>query len=332
MARTRSFTCAAPEPRLDRFLHAHLPEYSRTRLQALIQAGAVRLNGAAQLRPSAGLEAGDRVEVTLLPAPPSRLEPADIPLDVLYEDEDLAVINKPAGLVVHPGAGQREGTLAQALLHRYGRLPEAGGAHRPGIVHRLDRGTSGVIVVARNDLAHQHLAAQFQARTVEKSYVALVQGAVVGAGEMHQAIRRDRRHRIRMTTRGSQAGREAHTDYQSVEIFRPPAATPAKLRSACTFTWLRIRIHTGRTHQVRVHMAALGHPVVGDRLYGAAAALAGPGGLEGERPQRAMLHAAELAFQHPRSGERLRFTAPLPEDMAALLERLRGAGPPPGTL
>ncbi|HUX67235.1 MAG TPA: RluA family pseudouridine synthase [Terriglobales bacterium] len=327
MAGKRAFTCQAAAPRLDRYLQACLPEMSRTRLQGLIQAGAVRVNGAPRLRPSTAVGAGDRVEVALAPPPSSTLVPEDIPLEVLYEDDDLVVVNKPAGLVVHPGAGSRSGTLVHALLHRYGQLSEAGGAARPGIVHRLDKGTSGVMVVARNDFAHARLAQQFQARQVEKYYLALVQGAMAApTGEVAQAIRRDPHHRLRMTTRagrGERAGREALTRYQVLETFRPPAATAARQRAASSYSWLRLRIHTGRTHQIRVHMAGLGHPVVGDRLYGAAGALAGPGELAGLRPPRVMLHAAELAFVHPRSGAALRFRAPLPAEMQALLEALR---------
>ncbi|HVA62977.1 MAG TPA: RluA family pseudouridine synthase [Terriglobales bacterium] len=333
MAAKTAFTCQQAAPRLDRFLHACLPDMSRTRLQGLIQAGGVRVNGAPSLRPSTAVAAGDRVELTLAPPPPSTLTPEDIPLDVLYEDDDLVVVNKPAGLVVHPAAGTRSGTLVHALLHRYGTLSETGGAARPGIVHRLDKGTSGVMVVARNDFAHQRLAQQFQARQVEKYYLALVQGTMAApTGEAAQAIRRDRRHRLRMTTRGGgeDVGREALTRYQVLEAFRPPAGTPAGLRAACSYSWLRVRIHTGRTHQIRVHMAALGHPVVGDRLYGAAAALAGPGALAGLRPERVMLHATELAFTHPRTGAALRFTAPPPPEMQTLLAELRAACQPSG--
>ncbi|MGH9481387.1 MAG: RluA family pseudouridine synthase [Terriglobales bacterium] len=326
MAEIARFTSTAALPRLDRFLSDCLPEFSRTRVQALIRAGSVRVNGAHAIRSSAALAAGDQVEVELAPAAPSGLEPEAIPLEVLYEDDDLAVVNKAAGLLVHPGAGQSGGTLVHALLHRYRDLSSLGGEARPGIVHRLDRFTSGVMVVARNDYAHRRLAEQFQGRRVEKVYLALVQGTMAApAAEIKLAIRRDRRHRLRMTARASHgdAGREAHTRFQVLEAFRPPPGTPAARRSASSFSWLEVRIHTGRTHQIRVHMAALGHPVVGDRLYGAAAAMAGPGALAGFHPLRPMLHAARLALQHPRTGAALAFAAPLPSDMEELLARLR---------
>lgn len=329
MAEERVFDCGDEAGRLDRFLADCLPQLSRTRVQALIRAGAVRINGSRAGRPSAALRTGDRVEVELAPPEPTGLEPEAIPLEVLYEDADLAVVNKPAGLLVHPGAGQRRGTLVHALLHRYREadgLSRVGGAGRPGIVHRLDRFTSGVMVVARNDRTHRKLAEQFQARQVAKTYLALVHGVMAsGAGEVRLPIRRDRHHRVRMTARPSrtESGREARTSYRVLETFPAPRATPAARRAACSYCWLEVCIHTGRTHQIRTHMAALGHPVVGDRLYGAAAALAGPGGLAGLKPPRPMLHAADLAFQHPETGEAMHFAAPLPAEMAEILRRLQ---------
>ncbi|MGH9393726.1 MAG: RluA family pseudouridine synthase [Terriglobales bacterium] len=327
MAET-GFTTATEAARLDRFLSQQLPAWSRTRLQALIRAGAVAINGQPCSRPSAALEAGDRVAVALeqLPAAtPSSIEPEAIALDIIYEDEDLAALNKPAGLLVHPGAGQRSGTLANALLHRYGTLSAVGGEARPGIVHRLDRSTSGVMVVARNDFAHRGLAQQFQARQVEKIYWALVQGVVQpDAGEIQLGIGRDLAHRKRMTTRRPEIhSRAAHTSFRVLERLRPPAGVPAAQRAACSYSWLQLRIHTGRTHQIRVHLAALGHPVVGNRLYGAAGVLAGPGELAGHRLDRVMLHAGELGLRHPRSGEPLQFTAALAPEIAALLQQAR---------
>ncbi|MGH9487893.1 MAG: RluA family pseudouridine synthase [Terriglobales bacterium] len=334
-AGARAQWSAAAAGRLDRLLQTEWPQWSRARLQAQIRAGAVHVNGRVEVRPAAKLQAGDRVEIQLAAPPPvaARAGAEAIPLDILFEDDWLAVVNKPAGLVVHPGAGQASGTLVNALLHRYGRLSESGGEQRPGIVHRLDRSTSGVMVIARTDAAHQHLSAQFQARTVVKRYDALVQGVpAAAAGEIELAVARDLRQRVRMTTRRPAAhGRAAHTSYRVREAFPAPPATPPQLRAACSFALVELRLHTGRTHQIRVHLAAVGHPVIGDHLYGGAAQLAGPGELAGWAPPRVMLHAAELEFSHPGSGERLRFTAPWPEEMESLGQRLRGALPLPPT-
>ncbi|MGH9413450.1 MAG: RluA family pseudouridine synthase [Terriglobales bacterium] len=316
---TRTAEAAA---RLDQFLHAHLPDWSRARLQAQIRAGAVRVNDSEQIRPGIQLRLGDRIEVRLGAVPPvaPRALPEAIPLAILYEDEDLAVIDKPVGLVVHPGAGQPSGTLVNALLHRYGRMSATGGEQRPGIVHRLDRTTSGVLVVARTDFAHQQLSEQFQARTVIKLYRAVVHGIPrTASGDIRLPVGRDLRHRVRMTTRRPEEhARGAHTAYRVLEAFPDPAR----------FSALELRLYTGRTHQIRVHLAAIGHPVVGDRLYGAAAALSGPGDLNGWQPPRVMLHAAELEFEHPRSHERMRFAAPLPAAVEALCISLRRACEP----
>lgn len=312
--------------RLDQHLRSQFPEQSRARLQAQIRAGAVRVNGAEVTRPGTLLRAGDEIAMqaaALAPIAP-HAEAEAIPLEVLYEDDDLAVINKPAGLVVHPGAGQATGTLVNALLHRYGRLSAAGGAQRPGIVHRLDRSTSGVMVIARTDWAHQQLSAQFQARSVVKIYRALVHGLAPAEGDIRLPVGRDLRQRVRMTTRRPEAhARSARTSFHRLEAFPAPEGTPAKFRTACSFSELELRLYTGRTHQIRVHLAAVGHPVVGDRLYGAAATLAGPGDLAGWQPPRVMLHAAELEFTHPRSHERLHFTAPFPKEMDDLCIALR---------
>ncbi|TAN20943.1 MAG: RluA family pseudouridine synthase [Acidobacteria bacterium] len=325
---------ATQAERLDLFLHAQLPDQSRARLQAQIRAGAVRVNGAEATRPGAVLRVGDLIEMqaaALAPVAP-HAEAEAIPLEVLYEDDDLAVINKPAGLVVHPGAGQARGTLVSALLHRYGRLSAAGGEQRPGIVHRLDRTTSGVIVVARTDFTHQQLSAQFQARSVVKIYRALVHGLTAADGDIRLPVGRDLRQRVRMTTRRPEAhARSARTSFRRLAAFPAPQDTPAKLRAACSFSELELRLFTGRTHQIRVHLAAVGHPVVGDRLYGAAATLAGPGALAGWQPPRVMLHAAELEFTHPRSHERLHFRAPVPVEMENLRLALRSPVPDSGT-
>jgi 23S rRNA pseudouridine1911/1915/1917 synthase len=317
--------------RLDRAAALHLPGWSRTRVQALIRAGGVLVNGAVQTRAGRLVEAGDALEVRAPAAAPAEtaLQPEAIPLAVLYEDDDLAVIDKPAGLVVHPGAGRRSGTLVNALLARYGRLSSGGrgNAGRPGIVHRLDRETSGVMVVARNDFTHHRLSAQFQARSVEKRYRALAHGIPkLTGGDIELPVGRDRLRRVKMTTRRPPShARPAHTRYRVAAVYAAPAGTPPRLRSACSYAAWELELLTGRTHQIRVHLAALGHPLIGDRLYGAPAVLAGPGELTGWQPPRVMLHAALLAFTHPRSGERMRWAAPPPADMVALEARLRQA-------
>lgn len=311
------------EQRLDRFLAAQLPDLSRARLQAMIRAGAVLRDGAPLLRPSEKLRGGEVLQVRIDSRPPLALEAQDLPLDILYEDEDLVVLNKPAGMVVHPGSGCREGTLANALLHHFETLSRHGGDDRPGIVHRLDRFTSGVLAVARTDAAHQALAQQFQARTVEKMYWALVHGSVrKDHGEIDAPIDRDRNRRTRMTTT-RQGGREARTEYWAQERFivQVPQRGSSRLRTVA-YTWLKVRIHTGRTHQIRVHLASIGHPVAGDILYGAPAALPGPGSLTGLKLPRVFLHAGQLCLDHPRTGERLCFTAPLPTELQEWLRIL----------
>lgn len=324
-AEHRNWT-AVEADRLDLFLHRQVPNQSRARLQAQIRTGAVRVNGAEVTRPGTLLRAGDQVVMQAASLTPvaAYAEAEAIPLEVLYEDADLAVLNKPAGLVVHPGAGQARGTLVNALLHRYGRLSAAGGAQRPGIVHRLDRTTSGVMVIARTDFSHQQLSAQFQARSVVKIYRALVHGLTPAEGDIRLPVGRDLRQRVRMTTRRPEAhARSARTSFRRLEAFPAPQHTPAGLRAACSFSELELRLYTGRTHQIRVHLAAVGHPVVGDRLYGAGAALAGPGELAGWPPPRVMLHAAELEFTHPHSHERLHFRAPIPAEMEEFCLALR---------
>ncbi len=311
---------AAPDEgglRLDAWLARRLPFLSRARLQALIAAGHVLLDGA-PARSSARLRAGQAVSVHV-PAPaPATPEPEDIPIDVVHEDSRVVVVNKPAGLVVHPGAGNARGTLVNALLGHVRDLSGVGGVLRPGIVHRLDRGTSGLLVVAKDDETHRSLARQFAGRTVEKEYLALVLGQPVRAsGEVDTPIGRDPVHRQKMSVR-ARRGREARTSWRVEERFDGAAL-------------LRVRIHTGRTHQIRVHLASIGHPVAGDGVYGgtrtpssrradARAAL--------QSLERPALHAARLAFTHPASGERLTLEAPLPPDLVAVLERLRAASRP----
>ena len=284
--------------RLDSYLHERLPEYSRARLQEWIKAKRVNVNGAPAKR-SYLLRGGERIEVNPAELPPLRAVPEDLPLEILYEDADVIAVNKPAGMVVHSGAGRHAGTLVNALLHRFGKLSTAGGELRPGIVHRLDRLTSGVILVARTDAAHRHLAEQFSGRKVEKVYIALVHGRMkTDLGRITAPITRDPVRRVRMKA-GLARGRSALTEYRVLRQFEK-------------FSLLEVRIGTGRTHQIRVHLASIGHPVVGDKLYGA------PGGVLG----RYFLHAQRITFTRPSTGERITVTAPLPSELERYLGNL----------
>ena len=283
--------------RLDHFLQARLGEYSRARLQAWIKEGRVLVDGAASQDGSlcCGRASGWR----LRPAEPPPLQalPEDLPVDVLYEDASVMAVNKPAGLVVHAGAGAHSGTLVNRLVHRFQSLSQVGGDLRPGIVHRLDKGTSGVLLVARTDSSHRNLAAQFAARSVEKTYLALVEGRVrTDSGRITKPIARDPVHRTRMTA-GLASGRAALTDWRVLQRFEK-------------FTYLEVRIGTGRTHQIRVHLANSGHPVAGDRLYG------------GKAAGRIFLHAWRIGFVSPATGERVAVEAPLPEELEGWLARL----------
>ncbi len=293
--------------RLDALL-ALLADVSRSQVRRWIDEGRVRV-GDAPARASLRVRAGDRIDAHP-PAPlPSPLEPEAIPLSILHEDVDLVVLDKPAGLVVHPAPGHPGGTLVNALLHHCGDLAGVGGVTRPGIVHRLDQGTSGVMVAAKNDAAHRALAEQFQDHSIEREYRALVRG-VPGPdeGRIERAIGRHRRDRKRMSVHVD-AGRDAST------VWRVLARFPRSERS-----WLSVHPETGRTHQIRVHLASVGLPLAGDPVYGRARRRGGRSPDAGlERPA---LHAAVLGFRHPRSGERLRFEAPLPPDLAALLAAL----------
>jgi 23S rRNA pseudouridine1911/1915/1917 synthase len=282
--------------RLDHFLQEQLPGFSRSRLQEWIKAGRVLVNSRAE-RASHTVREGDLVEVEPAAPAPLAASPEDIPLEILYEDADLIAINKPAGMVVHAGAGVRDGTLVNALLHRFGALSSEGGALRPGIVHRLDRYTSGVLLVAKHDAAHRGLAEQFAGRRIRKIYLALVHGSVkADHARIEKPIARDPVRRVRMTARLAH-GRTAWSEYRV-------------LRRFANFTLLEVRIGTGRTHQIRVHLSSIGHPVVGDRLYGAAAAVPGRKALG-----RYFLHAASIGFEQPSTGEPVEVSAPLPPDL-----------------
>jgi 23S rRNA pseudouridine1911/1915/1917 synthase len=286
--------------RLDQFLAKRFPEYSRSRLQQLIRGGFVRLNEQST-RSRQIVRGGDKIDLIEPPLEKIEIRPEPIPLDVLFEDDDLIVINKPAGLTVHPGAGQREHTLVNALLSHCTTLSGIGGKERPGIVHRLDKETSGCLVVAKNDIAHRQLSKQFAARTVEKIYLALVAGKLrKAAGVIEEKIGRHPVHRKRMRVT-SVRGRTATTEYRVI-------------RSSNHASLIECLLHSGRTHQIRVHLHHLGHPVLGDKIYAPRFAKNLP---------RQMLHAWKLGFHHPRTGEWRNFEAPLPADFA---EAIAAAG------
>ncbi len=286
--------------RLDRFLALELPEFSRSRLQALITDGCVKLNGTVP-RTRELVKVGDLVQVEVPALEKIEAAPEEIAFPILFEDEDLIVIDKPAGLVVHPGAGNEDGTLVNALLHHCSTLSGIGGKERPGIVHRLDKETSGCLVVAKNDTAHRELSKQFAARTLKKIYLALVAGQLKkNSGTIDAPIARHPVHRQRMSVSRTSRGRSAMTEYRVV-------------RAGLEMSMVECALHSGRTHQIRVHLHHLGNPVLGDKLYAAKTAKGFP---------RQMLHAWRLGFTHPRSGEWKEFEAPLPADFAAALARL----------
>jgi 23S rRNA pseudouridine1911/1915/1917 synthase len=294
--------------RFDQALAEMFPEYSRSRLAEWIRSGDARLGGEI-VRPRDPVRGGEEVVLTAVLETQTRAEPEDIPLEILYEDSEVFVIDKPAGLVVHPGAGNPTGTLVNALLHRD---PTLSTLPRAGIVHRLDKDTSGVMVVARTLPAHTALVAQLAARAVHRQYLAVVVGALVSGGTAASAIDRHPRDRIRMAVR--EDGRDAVTHYRLRERFRAHTA-------------LECRLETGRTHQIRVHMAHLKHPIVGDPVYGGSLKLpkgASPELIEALRGfKRQALHAETLEFKHPVSGEPVRCTAPVPDDMQQLMRMLR---------
>jgi len=331
LARTIAAPAEARGQRLDTFLAAQLEGVSRSRVQLLLDQGDVLVNGV-RVKASHKLRGGEQLTVTGDPHPaPLKAVPEAIPLAIVYEDADLAVVNKPAGMMVHAGSGQNDtarsgGTLVNAVLHRFQALSSTGGDLRPGIVHRLDKSTSGLIIVAKNDRAHAALGAMFSGRHVKKTYVALVHGSVLREkGTISAAVSRDPIRRTRMTTRPSENARTAISHY---EVVRRLITRFGK------FTLVRVRIETGRTHQIRVHMASIGHPVVGDTLYGGAAQLteqtaAGGNQSAGKKPDaerlrlgRNFLHSAKLEFAQPITGKSLELEAPLPEELTAFLSSI----------
>ncbi|MFN3743029.1 MAG: RluA family pseudouridine synthase [Anaerolineales bacterium] len=299
---TLHYSSESPD-RLDRFLSQQLTEFSRTRLQGLIEDGFVRVNGLVVTKNGYKLTPGDRLEIRIPPPAPSSLVPEAIPLEVIFEDADVVVINKPAGIVVHPAAGHERGTLVHALLNYLPELEGIGGEERPGIVHRLDKETSGLMIVARNERAHRYLQDQFRLRRVEKTYLALVDGhPPTPSGRIEAPIGRDPAHRKRMAILPPGKGREAISEYGVLETFASHA-------------FVEIHPLTGRTHQIRLHMAFLGCPIVGDTLYGR------------KKPtlpiERHFLHASRLIITLPGESQPRLFEAPLPSDLTSLLDTLR---------
>jgi 23S rRNA pseudouridine1911/1915/1917 synthase len=327
-----SFEVLASEigDRLDHAVAARYPELSRTRVKELIDGELVLVDG----KPSKGshrLHTGEKISVNPQARPPLRAHAESIPLEILFEDADIIAVNKPAGMTVHAGAGNASGTMVNALLGRGQSLSQPGDALRPGIVHRLDKETSGVILVAKTDAAHARLGEAFRQRTVNKTYIALVQGSFeTNSGRIELAIGRDPIKRVRMaaeqkTWRGTKSApkiansREARTDWRT-------------LLPIDAATLLEVQLHTGRTHQIRVHFSALKHPVVGDTLYGAAAQLR-VGNIVLPPLGRNFLHAAKIVFSHPRTGERMELRAPLPVELRDFLHTLaKAAGGDPGKI
>jgi 23S rRNA pseudouridine1911/1915/1917 synthase len=331
--RTIEVPVEAQGQRLDQFLAAQLDGVSRSRVQMLMDQGDVLVNGERE-KASLKLRGGERIDITGEPRPaPLKAIAEDIPLDIIFEDADLAVVNKPAGMMVHAGAGQNEdernrGTLVNALLFRFKKLSSTGGDLRPGIVHRLDKDTSGLIVVAKNDRTHAALGEMFSSRQMKKTYIALVQGSVEkDRGTVNASVGRDPLNRTRMTTKPQENSRTAVSHYEVVRRLNNRFGK---------FTLVRVRIETGRTHQIRVHMASIGYPVVGDTRYGgsgqltdqvasqAATSKAARRNMAPEKLKlgRNFLHAAELEFTHPITGKLLQLQAPLPPELEAFLGML----------
>ena len=305
---------AGPEQdgqRLDQVLVALIPQQSRSSLQRLVREGRVFVSGRPVTRTSLPVRAGTAIRVVLPWPAPAAPQAQDLPLVIVHEDADLVVVDKPAGMVVHPAAGHAEGTLVNALLHHVKDLSGIGGERRPGIVHRLDRGTSGLMVVAKHDRAHAELARQFHDREVEKEYVALVWGVVQAGRRIEDPIGRDPVHRQKMSARARRA-RTAVTRITKAEHL--PGVTLA-----------RVVIATGRTHQIRVHLSTIGHPIVGDWMYGGVRRRVSPHLKAVHHLERPFLHAARLAFSQPSDGRRLVFETPLPADLQSVLDELHEA-------
>jgi 23S rRNA pseudouridine1911/1915/1917 synthase len=338
--RTIEVPTEAAGQRLDQFLAGQLDGVSRSRVQLLLDQGDVLVNEEHE-KASFKLRGGERIAITGEPRPaPIRATAEDIPLDVIFEDENLAVVNKPAGMMVHAGSGQNEdarsrGTLVNALLFRFQKLSSTGGDLRPGIVHRLDKQTSGLVVLAKNDRTHAALGEMFSSRQMKKTYLALVQGAVAKEkGTINASVGRDPLHRTRMTARPQENARTAISHYEVVQRI---ASRFGK------FTLVKVRIETGRTHQIRVHMSSIGYPVVGDTLYGgaghltdqkasqAATSKAARRNAEPEQLElgRNFLHAARLEFTHPVTGKVLELEAPLPQELTEFLARVGDGQPAP---
>ncbi len=294
------FAVTEPHPRLDRFLAARLPDHSRAEVQRWIKEGLAQVNGRPG-KPGMALKPGDVVALAIPEQPPTELLPEDIPLVILYEDEDVIAIDKPAGMVVHPAAGHSRGTLVNAILWHFPDIEGVGEGGRPGIVHRLDKNTSGVILVAKNPRAHRHLQAQFKDRTIEKTYLALVHGHLSPErGIIDAPIGRHPRHRKRMAVVAPGKGREARTEYEVIAYYDANTLVAAHPL-------------TGRTHQIRVHLASLGHPVVGDTVYGRRDAY---------RLGRFFLHAHRIRFRRPADEALVELVSPLPPELQALLDAL----------
>jgi 23S rRNA pseudouridine1911/1915/1917 synthase len=297
--------------RLDMFVVGLMADQSRASIQRLIRNGHVTIAGRREVRPHTLVRAAEEVDVYVPAALPATPRAESLPLSIVYDDQDLVVVDKPAGMVVHPGAGHAEGTLVNALLHHVGDLSGVGGEQRPGIVHRLDRGTSGLLVVAKHDLSHRALVRQFQERTVEKEYIGLAWGVVHAGRRIDAPVGRDPVHRKKMSARAPR-GREAIT-----RVIRAEDLNGVSL--------LHLAIATGRTHQIRVHLSAINHPIVGDPLYGGVHRRVAPHLRPVMRLERPFLHAARLVFTHPREGRRMEFEAPLPRDLQSVLDELREA-------
>ena len=291
--------------RLDRWLADQLPDWSRSRLQKLVEQGQVTLNGQICTSKKATVQAGDRVHLTIPAAAPLALEPENIPLDILYEDDELIVLNKPAGLVVHPAPGHESGTLVHALLAHCPNLAGIGGVQRPGIVHRLDKDTSGAIVIAKTDRAHQHLQAQLKAKTAQREYLAIVYGSpATNSGTIDLPIGRHPIDRKKMAIVPiEKGGRQAVTHWQVLDRLG-------------NYTLMQFRLETGRTHQIRVHTTQMGHPIVGDPVYGSGRSI-------GVNLTGQVLHAHKLHLEHPLTGKPVEAIAPLPAEFLKLLQVLR---------